>query len=298
MERVRGLLPSKKEVDYAKLYEQEKKSNRDLENRLVEVHGRILDAESRLRSRKLTHALSTNYGEENAQRAVIALIIECEQSLKERQRLDSLVGDYSEKINGMEIDRERETERRVLEVSQLENEKRQLTVDHDRQMARAQAERKTERDRMNASIAQMERDFASKVDQMNIEFQSTKNRMEMEFENERVRLKRDIEALNGALVAREHFKPLSDHDLKSLFSDLVIDIDHVARLGWKYNQTAWTEELLAQVAKNPRRIKKNILQESIWIALYENIFCSPFRVFGEEGRSLETQWNVAFGRGR
>jgi hypothetical protein len=296
-------------VDYSKLYDQERKRTKELDSRLEHIYGRIMDAASKLRSGKLGQALSKEYGPENAQQAVLALINECELSLKERQRLDGLVREYIKRVNDLEIERDNEVNHRVMDVSRLESEKQQLTVGHEKQMTRVQTERQNERVRMDAIILQKEREFDSNIDKMSRGFQSKIGQMEMDFENERARLlsdhadqqarlKRDIEALNGALVKREHFKPLSDNDLKSLFSDLAIDIDHVARLRWKYNQTDWTDELLDQVAKNPRRVKKNILQESLWSVLYDNIFCSPFRVLGEEGRSLETEWNIAFGRGR
>lgn len=190
-----------------------------------------------------------------------------------------------------------------------DNQIRKMRMTHITETARIQEERENERERMADRISQMAKTFKSEKDQMEQDFHSTIVRMEMDFNDEKsqlqsdhveqqVRLKRDIEALNGAPIAREHFKPLSDHDLKSRFSDLVDDIDYIARLEWKYNQTDWTNELLGQVSKNQRKLKKHILQESMWIALYENIFCSPFRVFGQEGRSLETQWTDAFGQGR
>jgi hypothetical protein len=252
--------------------------------------------------------LSKDYGQENAKQAVLALINECELSLQERQRLGGLIGKYVKRIDELEIERDNETNQRIMDVSRFENEKHNLTEGYEKRLAQVQTERQNERDRMNAIISQREREFNFNMDKMKRGLESTMNQMERDFKNERLqllsdhanqqaRLKRDIEALNGALVKREHFKPLSDNDLKSLFSDLAIDIDHVARLGWKYNRTDWTDELLGQVAKNPRRVKKNILQESLWSVLYDNIFCSPFRVLGEEGRSLETEWNIAFGRG-
>jgi hypothetical protein len=185
---------------------------------------------------------------------------------------------------------------------------------------RMQTERKNERDRMEARMSQMEHEFRStKIwmeknfndekmqtqndhaeQQARLEkyFAAEKARLQSDHEEQQDRLKRDVEALNGALVAREHFKPLSDHDLKSRFSDLVDDIDYIARLEWKHNRTDWTNQLLGQVSKNQRKLKKHILQESMWIALHENIFSSPFRVFGDEGRSLETQWTNSFGQGR
>jgi hypothetical protein len=215
-----------------------------------------------LQSKRLGQAISEHYSPENAQRAVLALIEECELSLREHQRLESLVGEYVKQIKDLEIERNNN-------VRRLEIEKGQLIVNYEKQMAQVHSERQNERARLLSDHA-----------------------------DQQVRLKRDIEALNGVLLKRDDFKPLRDIDLSSLFSDLAIDIDHVARMSWKYDQTDWTNEILGQLAKNPRRLKKNMLQESLWSVLYDNIFYSPFRVLGEEGRSLETEWNVAFGQGR
>jgi len=57
-------------------------------------------------------------------------------------------------------------------------------------------------------------------------------------------------------------------------------------------------DLLGRLSGNQRKLKKQILQDSLWIILYTTIFSSPFRIFGDEGRALETQWSDAFGRDR
>ena len=200
-----------------------------------------------------------------------------------------------------------------------QTEKTGMQTEHDAEKTRMQTAHDAERGRLRDKISDMQQKFNSEKDQMKKNFNTKKveqesrhatrqARMESDFkaeklqlENERAaqegRLRRDIESLNGALLARDRFTPIVDHELKSRFLDLVGDIDYLARLEWKFNQADWTNDLLARLSKNPRRLKKQILQDSLWIILYENIFCSPFRVFGEEGRTLEAQWSDAFGKG-
>jgi hypothetical protein len=90
---------------------------------------------------------------------------------------------------------------------------------------------------------------------------------------------------------------MPDNDIKARFQDLAQEIDTLARLEWKPNQKEWTNQVLRQLSGNQRLLKKQILQDSVWVILHENIFCSPFRIFGEEGRSLESQWSDEYGKG-
>ena len=40
------------------------------------------------------------------------------------------------------------------------------------------------------------------------------------------------------------------------------------------------------------------MQNTLWVILYEMIFCTPFRVFGEEGVKLDMQWLDKYGQGK
>jgi hypothetical protein len=307
VEMVKGIF-TKKEVDYHKLYDQEKKKATSLNKKLENIYGAIVNAASEVRSTRLRQFFQKDYGQDNAPQAVQALLAEYKLCVREIARLGGALEKSRKTNQDLEAEREKANEDRAIEVSKLENEKEHLKANHEDELAHVKAELRGEINRLNAVISQREREHNYKLEQVKHDHQEKINEMQMEFTIEKSqlqtdhadqqgRLKKDIEALNGALVKREHFKPLSDNDLKMQFSDLATDIDHVARLGWKYNQTDWTDELLSQ-SKNPRKVKKNIMLEFLWTVLYENIFCSPFRVVGDEGRSLETEWNVAFGRGR
>ena len=116
---------------------------------------------------------------------------------------------------------------------------------------------------------------------------------------EQARLKRDIENLNGALIARDHFKPLTDQNLAHQFLDLAHQIEVVVGLfEWKFNETGWEEELLQKLRNHlQRKFRNALLHEKIWIVLYDNVFSTPFKVFGNEGHNLETQWAETFNKG-
>lgn len=150
---------------------------------------------------------------------------------------------------------------------------------------------------LNAKNQQIESSLNQKLADMEREFKAKTSRLKQEFAVQDGRLRGDIESLNGALLARDRFIPIGDHELESRFLDLAEEIDQLARFEWLFEQSDWTDHLLNRFSKNPKRLKKELLQDSLWMILYESIFCSPFRVFGEEGRNLEAQWNDAFGKG-
>lgn len=150
-------------------------------------------------------------------------------------------------------------------------------------------------------LARQSRDKASKLKKT---FEEEKARLEGRLEEERQRLKgeleeqadrsrKDIETLNGALLKRDKFTPIADRELKDRFLHLDGEIENLARVDWKLNDTDWRDGVLS-LSKNPKKLKRYILQDELWAVLYETIFCSPFRVFGTEGRILETQWSDAF----
>lgn len=132
---------------------------------------------------------------------------------------------------------------------------------------------------------------------MESEYKANTSRMKKEFALQNARLRGDVESLNAALLARDRSNPITDHELESQFSDLAEEIDQLARSEWDFKQSEWTDSLLNQFSKNLKRRKKELLQDSLWMILYENIFCCPFRDFLEEGRKLTAQWNEAFGKG-
>lgn len=105
-------------------------------------------------------------------------------------------------------------------------------------------------------------------------------------------------ARNKALIAQESYTRITDRELKSMFSSLVCKVDSLARLKWTMNQSPWPDEALSRISDTPKRLQKQIMKEKIWDILYEQVFCSPFRVFGTEGSVLDSEWNKVFRSGK
>ena len=233
-----------------------------------------------------------------------------------RSRILELQREHKSKIDLMQHEHESEKGRMQREHK---SEKDRLQQEHESEEDRMQQEHKFEEDRMQnehesnlalmrAKMEKMKQEHDSEqkkmrkvVDEEKVrlksEFQTMKAQLERAHAEETKRLRRDIEAYSEDLLARDDFKPMLDNEIKGRFLDLAQEIDTLARLEWKPNQKEWTNQVLRRLSGNQRLLKKQILQDSVWVILHENIFCSPFRVFGEEGRRLESQWNDKYQQG-
>jgi hypothetical protein len=126
--------------------------------------------------------------------------------------------------------------------------------------------------------------------------------LEKEREEERRGLRGEVEALKGAMVKRDHFKfkpMMSGRELALRFQDLASEIDDFSRVRWDNRQeTTWPfPDKVFRNSENERRSKQYVIQNTIWVILYERIFCTPFRVLGTEGKLMEQDWIEKYGKG-
>lgn len=182
----------------------------------------------------------------------------------------------------------------------LENQKEV----HAKQVAKLKAEsdEKTrlwekDRDALMQRISEKEADFEKRKRQIEIEFQKKRSELEEKNVQDQALLRKDVESLNGALLTRDKFTPLTDQRLKSPFISLGKDIDLASRAKWKPDQSQWPTDLLSKLSSNQRRVRQQLAQDMLWTILFQGIFCSPFRIFGKEGKELEESWQEDFGTG-
>jgi hypothetical protein len=244
-----------------------------------------------------------------------------ELELMHKNKMLELTDNHEKRVKG--IRRAYELEK-MAQKTTYDAEKRMLQGKHDANWSRLQTEcAETERlgsvinvldaekSGLQAKISEMQQNHALTIKQMEQEHESEKNLMQKEHETElevqktqlemahaeeKERLRKDVDAYSAALLARDDFKPTPDNEIKARFQDLVQDVDALARLEWKVNQE-WTSQALRRLLPKQRLLKKQILQNSMWTILHRYIFCSPFRIFGEEGQSLEMLWNEECGKG-
>jgi hypothetical protein len=117
-------------------------------------------------------------------------------------------------------------------------------------------------------------------------------------------LKADVEALRKALVVKNmRNKAPPDRQIAETFKALAQEVDDFASTmtwdpnkesTWPFHQEVFQRPSLAQIE---RKLKRQITQTRIWLLLYEHIFATPFRILGDEGRSLEQQWSGQFSPG-
>ncbi|KAH6724440.1 hypothetical protein BKA61DRAFT_588455 [Leptodontidium sp. MPI-SDFR-AT-0119] len=182
-------------------------------------------------------------------------------------------------------------------VTKYENEKAALVT--DLQTAKGQYQK-----RLEEMSIQLEQEIAGKdkrLDALRAEHDAEKTAMRTAHEREKVSLTRglqeSVEVLKGALVRRDHFKAMSDHELSYRFQEISSEVDDIARIRWDQRQGstwAFTDQSFRH-SENERRMKQYLIQNTLWVILYERVFCTPFRVLGEEGKALEREWLQRFG---
>jgi hypothetical protein len=101
-------------------------------------------------------------------------------------------------------------------------------------------------------------------------------------------------------VERDHFKVISDREVANVFQDISSYVEEFAGEPWDRSlQDTWPFPSAAfEELENDRRTRTHLIQNTLWVILYEMIFCTPFRVFGEEGVKLDMQWLDKYGQGK
>jgi hypothetical protein len=111
------------------------------------------------------------------------------------------------------------------------------------------------------------------------------------------KLRGDMASMSGIVFARDKFTPIPDQVLGEKFEALASDVEQLSIKQWRTDQPLFADHVLRQITPNPDLMRRDILQDSIWWLLMDHIFCSPFRMFGKQGLTLEQQWNDTFGVG-
>lgn len=199
-------------------------------------------------------------------------------------------------------------------ISDMERTKISDRESVERHIAKITHEHEIKEARLNSQISLLKKEHASEQKNMKTEMeemkkhydqqiQQNKSRLERNFAEKEMQLKRvheeianrmrvNVDGLNAALLKRDDFKPIPDDEMRAKFLDLAQDVNTLAQVEWRANQRVWSSQVLLRLSPNQKLFKIQILQDIIWVALYRFIFCSPFRMFGEEGQKLECQWNA------
>ncbi|CAO2656250.1 Nn.00g050530.m01.CDS01 [Neocucurbitaria sp. VM-36] len=151
-----------------------------------------------------------------------------------------------------------------------------------------------ERAKYDDLIASLESQIAQLKSEAQEQLFTQKQLLIKEHEAESVALRNVIEEFKVASTQREHFKGLTDRDVAGHFLRLANDIEDFSRLGWEFRKEQdWplTEDQMRQFnPKNTRKLKQQIVQNTMWVILYQHVFRSPFRILGEDGKDIDEDW--------
>ncbi|KIW07495.1 uncharacterized protein PV09_01460 [Verruconis gallopava] len=180
---------------------------------------------------------------------------------------------------------------------ELERRENQWNEEIERLSARHEEEKKHIIEKNNEYVAKLDllleqknQDIVDQQQKHDAEMARLKEKHQQALEASTAELRQKISSQNAILFARDSFTPISDRDLKAKFLALRFDVAHLARQPWKPDHPVWTRKVLTSITTNPDRTKEQLLRDKLWWILHDRIFCSPFRMFGEEGRKLEGDW--------
>ena len=191
------------------------------------------------------------------------------------------------------------------------DEKTQILSAHKAEKEKLEGALKFAEDEYHKKLGKLKEQFDHEMEEkdtklkvINDQHGKEKAKMRADHEAEKKTLTRSlqesVEVLKGALVKRDHFKAMSDHELSYRFQEISSEVDDIARLEWGNDRVStWPlPENILRSADNKRRLKQYIVQNTFWVILYERIFCTPFRVLGIEGRTKEGEWLHKYGAGK
>ncbi|KAH0555814.1 hypothetical protein GP486_006239 [Trichoglossum hirsutum] len=200
------------------------------------------------------------------------------------------------------IKSQRETyEARLTDLKRQSNDvKQRMATEHETERAAMIGELEEEKMSMMESMQGIREAHEAEKRRIEERHDAEIAALEIKREREIKSLRESIENLKGALLRRDSFKGMSGHELTHRFQDLASDVDDLARVQWdnKLEPTWPFPNKLLRNSENERRSKQHIVQNTFWVILYEKIFCTPFRVLGNEGKSLEREWIEKYGQDR
>lgn len=234
------------------------------------------------------------------------------QRLAKADKFARLTREHKDELRSK--DREIQDHKRIIsirnsELVQAEKRLYQAQEKHGKELQRCEDKAQIERYETivdhNRAIEDMKNAHALVIADLEQKAQSREDKLILQHQQQLLRLQQEIEEINDALLTRDDeiyqgmvftasgLPKLPDNQIR----DSVLDIQHmVEELGshpWKHDQSLWPEELIQQSSHRHSEtlVRQMIIQDMIWSLLFQNIFCSPFRVFGDAGKQLEDDWN-------
>ena len=210
---------------------------------------------------------------------------------EELQRRDRILSDHKRiiAIRDSEIAQLRRSHGKEIQstLDQAQNEKNQMTATYTR------------------DVENLKNTYAIDVAHFKQVAQAREDQLITKHQQQHLRSQQDIEELNDALLTRDDeiyqsmvftasgLPQMPDDKIRDSFLQIQQMVEELGRRPWKQGQQLWPQLLLQESSKRhpANMVRKAIVQDMIWSILFQNVFCSPFRVFGDAGKKLEDNWN-------
>jgi hypothetical protein len=150
-------------------------------------------------------------------------------------------------------------------------------------------------------IGELERALKNERVHKQAELQKQQEELEQKHNVEKEELRTEVEVFKVAVTQREHFKGLTDSEVANQYKRLANSIEDFARVDWSLSKEEdWplSDGRMRQLGKNPRKMKHQIIQNTLWMFLYKHVFCSPFRILGATGEEFDEGWAQIYSHGR
>lgn len=185
-----------------------------------------------------------------------------------------------------------EYEIHAQQMQQQEEKLERIVREHQASVAQFKLEAEREEQRLHDLLRTEQAKLQEEQKRREKELKRQEAKLSKKHTQETFQLRTDNEELKQGLFHRQHFRGLKDRDLANLFRSITDQVQDFANVEWD-GTLDWPfseHQLLDIHRENTRKLKKQIVQNTIWALLYGWIFVSPFRILGLEGADLDREW--------
>lgn len=290
---------------------------REIEKHELQLRELCRESDDKLRRLKDKAAQEKAEQEAAKEAAVRSVMQEANEEMSEQEAHHQII--VKELEADLENYRQSSEERsRRLEAEHLV-EMQSTRIDHAAIVQRMQNDLDEAKDAMavksaehNALVHELQKEHNAVVVKLKRSTQEALEQIEKDHHLATAKIHQDRQEANSALLNRDNNEKFqatlfqtsglprkTDAQIRDSFVGLQQLVESLGRSAWKKNQPEWTQQLLRRIGndKSTREFRRAVVQDAIWATLFEFVFESPFRIFGDAGKELEQQWVEHSGEG-
>ena len=234
-----------------------------------------------------------------------------DQSQAWTERWNKMLADHRKEVDGLKSEINDLQQQYDKELEELDAERDKTLRDHKEKVAKLNLSIKETQTSHAEEMTALKKAHDDRLASIKTKLKEREHKLEIKHQQNTKNLRASVRDLNDALLASDNDKyhgsvftipdlPQSpDGQIQDRFVEVQQLVEELGRLTWKKERTMWPERLIpTEESKTGSRLaRKAIVQDMAWTLLFRSIFCSPFRVFGEEGLKLEKEWVEQCGKG-